>query len=122
MLNEAAEHHKKAAEHHEFAARHHKEAAKYHETGFHEKAVYHARLAHEHHIHATYHASKGASSWRGAPVVVNAMKNGRGLVPCSSCERSFLKTLLTSRGQCQPCAEANKPRKVAAPSSLGSLL
>ena len=111
MFNEAAEHHKKAAEHHESAAHHHRQAAKYHEAGFHEKALYHTRLAHEHQVHATYHASKGASSWKNAPVKVNAMKNGRGLVQCSSCERSFLKTLLTSRGQYQSCAAANKPRK-----------
>ena len=126
MLNEAAEHHKKAAEHHQFAAHHHKEAAKYHETGFHEKALYHARLAHEHHAHAAYHASKGASSWRAAPVDEKAMKTSRGLVPCSSCDKSFIKTLLTRWGQCQSCAEANKPRKVGGvycrPSSTSSVL
>ncbi len=112
MFNEAAEHHKKAAEHHEFAAHHHKEAAKYHQAGLHEKAAYHARLAHEHHVHATYYASAGVSYGGGAPMEVNAMKNGRGLARCSSCDKSFLKTLLTNRGQCQSCAEANTPRRL----------
>src|SRR6478752_5054286 len=112
MSKQIAEHHKKAAEHHESAAHHNQQAATHHEAGSYEKAAHHARLAHEHYVHATYHASKGASLWRGAPDEVNAMKHGRGFTPCRSCDKSFLKTQLTSRGQCLSCAQANKPHKL----------
>jgi HEPN domain-containing protein len=111
MSKQIAEHHKKAAEHHESAAHHNKQAVMHHEAGSYEKAAYHARLAHEHYVRATYHASKDTSSWRGAAGQVKSMKHGRGLTPCRSCDKNFLKTQLTSRGQCLSCAQANKPHK-----------
>lgn len=113
MLNETAEHHKKAAEHLERAAHHHKEAATHHEAGFHEKAAYHARLAHGHQVHAMSHAAESASYKSGAIVDMNARENRRGSAKCSSCDRSFFKINLTSRGQCQSCAQAKAPRKVS---------
>lgn len=112
MFHEAADHHKKAAAQHERAAYHHQEAARQHEAGYHEKAAYHARLAHDHTAQAVHHASEGASSANGVLRNMNAMKPRRGAARCCSCELSFLKINLTSRGQCLPCAQANKPRKV----------
>jgi hypothetical protein len=115
MPNRAAEYHKNAAEHHESAAHHHKEAAKHYEGGSHEKAVFHARLALGHHVQALHHALESASYWGGATAGVKAIKNGRGRVKCRSCNISFLKTQLTSRGQCLSCAKANTPPRLAEP-------
>jgi hypothetical protein len=100
MLNGAAKYHKKAAEHHESAAHHHKEAAKYYEDGAHEKAAYHARLVRSHYIQATHHVSQDASQREDATVEVKAMKNDRGSAKCRSCNLRFLKTQVTSQGQC----------------------
>jgi hypothetical protein len=89
MSNGAADYYKEATEHHESAA-------------------HHAPLAHGHDIHATHHVSQSAPSSEAASVEVRAMNIDRGAVNCVRCKRRFIKTQVTSRGQCLLCARAHQ--------------